>query len=776
MSNPVYDFISQVPPFSSLPQEELMKVSQEITIENFSRGYILSEQGKSLVENLLIIKNGVLKLFYDIHGKKIFTSYLKRGEICGGIAMLMNSSISVWTVEVDKKAFCYMLSKDQFLDLCSRYTFFYEYFVDQYSKRMLDESYASMIATTQAVQFLSGVVPFSFLPEEELETISSNLSIVHYPKGAVLFVQGQSRLDNFYVIQKGAAERYIEENDQKRLRGVLGEGDTYGGISLLLNNGIAVRTLRITEDSYFYILPKKAFFDLCNRYDAITEYFTDTFGKRMLDKSYSAIIAKAIQPQTESHQFFNQPVENIFNRDLVFCEADISIQNAAKIMNRHRCSSIFIKSSEDDFIGVVTDHDLRKKVIANGYNIQRPISDIMSSPITTVSSKALVFEALMSMIQDGIKHLAVIDGEEKVVGIVTNKDMLNAQGQAPFFLIREISEAASLDEIIDKHAQLPVIIKNLIMSGVKSKNVNRLITTISDAILEKLIGFALDEMGPPPSRFVFMIMGSEGRKEQTLKTDQDNAILYENVENASEEMVRKYFLEFGNKICTWLDMAGYAFCKGDVMAKNPKWCQPLSKWKEYFYSWIRAGEPEDLLRSSIFFDFRAAYGDLELVEELRDFLFKSLIGWPGFFRNLTENALYFKPPIGFFRNFVVESKGEHRNKFDIKSAMQPIVDFARIYALKNRIEETNTQERLFQLYIKKGLPWGDYNELEQSYSFMMQLRFVRQVTAIIDDHSKPDNYINPKKLSRIEQTMLKEIFKRIEKLQAKMGMEFTGIG
>ena len=181
------------------------------------------------------------------------------------------------------------------------------------------------------------------------------------------------------------------------------------------------------------------------------------------------------------------------------------------------------------------------------------------------------------------------------------------------------------------------------------------------------------------------------------------------------------------------------------------------------------------LQSSIFFDFRGGYGDKDLIDHLREFLFDSLGGWSGFFRHLTENALHFKPPIGFFRNFVVESKGEHRDSFDIKNAMMPIVDFARIYALKNRIEETNTQERLNQLYLRKILSWQDYNEIELVYSFLMQMRFMRQVTSVIEENEKPDNYINPKKLSSIEQTMLKEIFKSIEKFQSKLSFEFTGL-
>ncbi len=627
---------------------------------------------------------------------------------------------------------------------------------------------------SQALKFLSGVAPFSFLPEEELKKIASEVSMVYYPRDTILFVQERSRIECLYIIQNGAAERYYEQNGKKTLHIFLSKGEVFGGISMLLNDGIAVRTLKINEDSDIYILPKKSFLDTCSRHAVFSEYFTDTFGKRMLDRAYAGIIAKSIRSKEESPQFFSQIVASICTRDLVFCDAKLSIQKAASVMSSNRCSSIFIKKSGGDFVGIITDTDLRKKVIAKGVDIKKPVSEIMSSLIGMISDKALVFEALMAMMQKNIKHLAVTDADEKVIGVVTNSDLVAAQGQSPLFLIREITTADSVEKIIDKHGQLPGLIQNLISSGAKAKNVTRLITTISDAILNKLIGFAIEKSGRPPAGFVFVIIGSEGRKEQTLKTDQDNAIIFEDVSKESEERVKSYFLKLGETVCTWLDQAGYNFCKGDVMAKNPKWCRPLSTWKKYFSAWIHAAGPEDLLQSSIFFDFRGAYGDMDLITELRKHLFDSLVGWPGFFRHLTENALHFKPPIGFFRNFLVESKGEHQNSFNIKSAMTPIVDFARIYALKNKIEETNTQERLYQLYLKKVLSWQEYNELEQAYSFLMQLRFIRQITSVVEENKKPDNYVNPKKLSSIEQTMLKEIFKRIEKIQTKLSFEFTG--
>jgi CBS domain-containing protein len=380
----------------------------------------------------------------------------------------------------------------------------------------------------------------------------------------------------------------------------------------------------------------------------------------------------------------------------------------------------------------------------------------------------------MIMMQEDIRHLGVTDIEDKIVGIISNRDILTAQGQSPVFLIREISTAKNMEEIIDRHNKLPKQIKSLINSGASAKNLTRFITTVSDTILRKILSFTLEKMGPPPARFVFMVLGSEGRNEQTLKTDQDNAIVYEDVSKNLEPAARSYFLKFGEMACNLLDEAGYAFCTGEVMAKNPKWCQPLSAWKRYFSKWIHAAEAEDLLQASIFFDFRGGYGNMSLIENLRMYLFASLEGWSGFFRHLTENALYFKPPLGFFRNFVVESKGEHRNKFDIKSAMTPIVDFARIYALKNKIEETNTLERLYQLQIKNVLKRQEFEELEKAYSFLLQLRFVRQVTAIVDENINPDNYINPKELTRIEQKMLKEIFTRVENFQSKIDFDFIG--
>ncbi len=775
MKTEIVRFLSAMRHFSFLTKNELDTVVSKAVEIRFSKGDTIAVQGKTRIENVLVITAGQLSLYREDGGGRTLTGHIKKGEVFGGITVMLNAGMSLRTAKADSDISAISIPHTIIMDVCRNNKSFYEYFLANFSHNIFD---ASLDAITQAGQvrlFLSGVDPFSFLPEEEVERISGMVSRTFYPKGTVLFVQGKTRVGYLYILQKGAAERYFEENGEKKMRGILSEGEIYGGISILLNDGISVRTMEIIEDSAFYMLPGQIFHEICKKYSVFSDFFSDTFGKRMLSRSYAAIIAKTLQPKEESLQFFNQPLSQIYSRTPLFCDARLSIRDAADAMVRNKSSYAFIQNTNSNQVGIVTEKDFARKVIACGYPIDKPVGEIMSAPLRTISEKALVFEAMMTMMEEDFQHVGVVDGNDKIIGMLSSRDILASQGKSPLFLLREIQIARDIDKIIEKQQQLAGLVRGLIHNGATAQNITRFITAVSDTILNKLMTVTLDEVGMPPVPFVFMIMGSEGRREQTLKTDQDNAIVYQDPEPAVAKAAKTYFLKVGNMVCDLLNEVGYAYCTGEVMAKTPRWCQPLSQWKTYFRDWIQAAGAHDLLQASIFFDFRYGYGDVKLVEELRKYLLSSLTGWSGFFRHLTENALYFKPPLGFFRNFVVESKGRHRNAFDIKSAMTPIVDFARIYALSNDIEETNTMDRLYQLRVKKVISLQEYEELEKAYSFLMQLRFVRQITAVIDDHTKPDNYINPKKLTRIEQTMLKEIFKRVEKFQAKMNFDFIGI-
>ncbi len=721
-----------------------------------------------------MVGSGRLELFFESEGRKVLKGALGRGDVFGAISLIVNAGLSIRTLTVVEDAGLFLMPRNVFRDLCRRHRFIEDHFNAQFDERMQDESYASAIASSQMAHFLARIPPFSFLPEQELAALAPEIRRLFFPGDTRVFVQGESRVDGLYIIQQGAAERFSVDDQQKTLAGVLGEGEMFGGISMLVNDMLAVRSLRTLEDSTFLKLPHQAFFDLCRRHAAFSEFFTDAFGKRMLDRSYAALIAKSRSYSAEPLALLNQPVAGVCSRRLVDCPPELTIRAAAQLMSRNAVSCLLVRAPAGGPAGIVTDNDLRVKVIAEGLDVGRPVADIMSSPLVTVSETAPTSEALMAMMQRRIKHLAVTDARGQVVGLMTHQDMMAAQGDSPLVIVGEVAAAADVSALARTQARLPGMVQGLIRSGTAARHINRVITAISEAMLKRVIEITLAAVGPAPARFVFMILGSEGRKEQTLKTDQDNALVYEDVPPDAEAPVQAYFLRFSESVCRALDRCGYAFCQADVMARNPKLCQPMRVWKRRFTDWIHAAEAEDLLYSSIFFDFRGGWGEVELIGELREHLFRSLVGWSGFFRHLAQNALLYKPPIGFLRNFVVEPRGEHRNKFDIKRAMLPIVDYTRIYALKHSVAETNTLERLSHLLQQGVIAASDANEIEQGYSFLMQLRLARQVAAIVEEGRPPDNYINPRELSGIEQRLLKEIFTRIGSLQTRMSFDFTG--
>jgi CBS domain-containing protein len=621
--------------------------------------------------------------------------------------------------------------------------------------------------------FLSNIEPFSFLPEKEIKHIADLIQVELFNEKKILFRQGISKLEKIYILKEGTAERFYEAIDKNIITDALHKGEIFGGISILLNESVAIRSLEIQDNTSFYTFPKNVFISLCDKYEDFKYYFTNIFGKRMLDKTYSSLIAKKRSDKELSLQFFSNSISSVIRRNVLFCSANNSIKDAAILMKQHRCGSILIKQS-GRFIGITTDQDFRNKVVADELKISNPISDIMSSPLISIQEHSSVFEAFIKIVKAEIKHLAVINNENDAIGVISNSDLINAQGKLPFLFIKEINKAVSYKEISKKQKQLPQSISTLINEGAKAQNINNFVTAITDAILEKLITFAIDELGPPPVKFAFMVMGSEGRKEQTLKTDQDNAIIFEDVNEEELESVNAYFLKLGEHVCNMLDKTGYDFCKGNIMAKNPKWCQPVSIWKKYFKEWIYNASPEALLQISIFFDFRLGYGDSNLVNELRQYLFDILGNGKGFFKYMAANTTHFRLPIGFFGNFIVESKGEFKNTFDIKKPMMLVVDFARIYALQNKISATNTMERLELLYKKNVISEADYNDISHSYSYMMNLRFINQINGIINEGAEPNNNINPKTLSRIEQQTLKEIFKKIE-TRTKLQQDFFGV-
>lgn len=617
---------------------------------------------------------------------------------------------------------------------------------------------------------------FSVLPKKSRDELHSHCSYESHKKGTKLLIQEISTLDRVYFLTKGCARIYFEEHFAKILKKDLLPGDDYGGISILMNDAVSTRTLEAVEDCVFMTLDATVFLQLCGDYGEFRDYFTARFGKCMLNKSYAGIILRHIRDKEFNLPFFNQPISAMFKANLSSIERGETIQSAAEKMSRTNASALLVKNSDQTIDGLVTDADLKTRVLAGGLSPLKPVETVMSSPVITIPAEEQVFDAFITMTSRDKRHLVVTNRSGDIAGIITEKDLISAQANATCLLVKTIKSARSMDELKGFHSRLSEHLLDPIKNGSNPEYVTKLITAFSDAILDRIIRFTLDELGEPPCRFSFIIMGSEGRDEQTLISDQDNALIYEDIEDPQQlEAARKFFTRFSEQVCTRLNTAGFRFCDGNNMAMNPKWCRPLSVWKDYFANWVRSMNPEKTLYSSIFFDFRGAWGAFELADELKSFLLSSIEDARGILRCLTENSLQFRPPVSFFGKFIVEEKGKHNGSFDIKKTLLPIIDFARIHALKEGIRSTNTLTRLYRLYTKNRLTSAEYLNLIRAYNYMMNLRFLRQITTIMDEEEEPDNYINPSNLSTLDQAVLKEIFKIIDRIQQKLKVEFIGV-
>ena len=354
----------------------------------------------------------------------------------------------------------------------------------------------------------------------------------------------------------------------------------------------------------------------------------------------------------------------------------------------------------------------------------------MTSNLISINSNALIFEVLLMMHSNSVHHLVLKDNDGKNLGIISSEDLMQIQRGSASFLIGEIEKSVSTEEIIPCHQRLPGMVKALVDSGAKTKNITKIISSVSDSILKRLIELTIAELGKPPLPFSFIAFGSEGREEQTLITDQDNAIIYHSGNEQESKEARNYFLKLGEIVCKELDRTGISYCEGNNMANNPEWVQSLKTWKEKFSGWIINSTPDDLLRLGIFFDFKSAFGEDQLVEELRSHVLKVAENKAAFFQHLTINCLRHKPPVGLLGKIVVSSSGDHPETFDIKKAMMPLIEAARIYSLRYSVAETNTLNRFHSLFEKNILNRVTYREMVQTYNFLMYIRMKHQVSSV----------------------------------------------
>ncbi|WP_237144857.1 DUF294 nucleotidyltransferase-like domain-containing protein [Pontibacter pamirensis] len=618
--------------------------------------------------------------------------------------------------------------------------------------------------------------PFNVLSEDVLQGVAELLQEVKYTKDTPIYHQEVTKMRGVDIIAEGEYEAFFYDSEHnKRVIEHHHKGYCYGGVSVLLNRKRSLRSVIAKKGTVVYFLHRRDFRALCQTNEAFFQFFTAEFGKRMINDEYAHFVKKPTtfeQNYIASDQLYSRRIESIEYRNLVSCGQDTPIFEAAKWMAEHKVSCLFVKDSQGNIIGYVTDITLRDNVVARQVQVQEPVSSIMDNPIVSIPTEAYVYEAILLMFRTQTRYL-LVEENGQYLGFISRNKLLSEQAQSPFMFIQSVRLARSVEELRRRWEKVPEIVYQLLSRGVKPEIVNQVITTVSDTIALKVIEGVIDEMGTPPAKFAFIVLGSEGRKEQTLKTDQDNAIIYEDKANEQRELVRKYFLAFADQVSERLDKIGFSFCTGGYMAKNTKWTHSLSHWKRNYVSWMKEPDPDKVMKFSAFFDCRYIFGEAAIMDELKVFLDEELQKPLGrFLFHMANNAMQYEPPLTYFRNIKTFTVGS-QEVFNIKKAMTPIVDMVRVYALQNRIFKTNTGERLEALMEIGVLKEREYQELMQSYYYLMSMRLKKQAVQIINDKSEPENYIDIRSLTKIEQVTIKEIFKTISNFQTNVKVKFT---
>jgi CBS domain-containing protein len=634
-----------------------------------------------------------------------------------------------------------------------------------------DDAHAADPSSVKA--FLRSVRPFCDLDDAVLEDLSEKFTIDFYPKGTLILEQDVTEVTRLYLISRGGVKVYLTDAEHAvTLKDFRGEGGYFGALGIIRGSR-ANLNVETVEDTFCYLLEGEIFLDLIQTNAHFAHYYLKRFSEEVVGTAYMELRSNKVRARAQDGLYlFTTEVGDVVKRQLEVISGSETIQKVAARMSELQIGSLLVHDQQGTIIGIATDNDLRAKVVAEGLSYSTPVEQVMSCPVETIPTSAVCFDALLHMMNRQVHHLAIETGG-RIVGVVTAHDIMVHQGTSPISLFREIGAQRKIEGLYSLSEKVPLVVRTLIEEGAKANNITRLIAVLNDHIVNRVLMLLEDELGPAPYPFCWLMLGSEGRQEQTFKTDQDNALIYETPPEDWEQIKagKLYFRRFGNLAIQHLAACGYPLCKGEMMASNPKWRKPFATWQNYFDRWMNAPEPQAVLHATIFFDFRAGYGNTTLAERLRDHLVTVAPTRSIFLMHLAKDCLSTRPPLSFFRNFIVEKDGDHKNRLDIKTrGLVPFVDFGRVMALKHGIRETNTLARLQAVADANLIPRDLYTETREAYEYQMQLRLVHQI-AMMERGLTPNNYIDPAELSDLEKQTLKEAFAVINRIQGYIKTE-----
>jgi CBS domain-containing protein len=462
----------------------------------------------------------------------------------------------------------------------------------------------------------------------------------------------------------------------------------------------------------------------------------------------------------------------------VTCAPDTTVVQLARQMLREGVGSILVVGADGAPLGIITDRDLRSKVVAEGRDpTAARAGEIMSAPLVTIAPDAFAFEALLAMTRREIHHLVVVDGG-RPVGVVSSRDFLLLQATHPVLLAREITRAVSMDALITRARQVTGLVRRLVGEGASAYDVGQIVAELNDRIVVRVLALAagaLEEAGEdaPPGAYCWMAFGSEARREQTLRTDQDNGLVYADPPPYLATRAAAYYARLADAAIEGLVSVGFPRCEGDFMASNPRWCQPLSAWSARLERWIANPSPEQILPASLVLDLRPVAGAHELTATLRGLIGDLAPGQRNFHALLANDVVARRVPLTLFGNVAVARRGPHRGRVDVKGAggMQ-LAGTARLLALELGLAETNTIERFRVAGERSHYRADEIREITDAYQHLMRLRLVHQLDQLA--RGEPlDNYVDPYRLSHADHLLFRDALKTVRRVQAGLRDRFV---
>ena len=604
--------------------------------------------------------------------------------------------------------------------------------------------------------------PFDRLESEWLDQIAASVEIAYYRDGSTIQEYGEP-IDTLRYVRSGAVEVYRHNGE---LYNRLSEGDIFGHTGLLHKRQVRFPA-RAIEDTLLYLIPGEVFDRLCNEDDQFAD-FVELSGPRL---------KSAVEQNERENDLMVTRVRRLLSRTPVMIEETATVRDAATMMTEHHVSAILLlaRTSDDDdrgfageegthwrVTGILTDQDFRVRVLAAGGSVETRLVDIKHDQLVTIQSDESVYEAMLAMLRNNVHHLPVLH-RRRPVGVVHLSDIVRYETHSSLYLVSNIFNQGSVKGLVRLMPDVRAAFLRLVSDGATSQMIGEAMSSIGRSLIRRLIELAEEELGPAPVPYCFMVNGSMARNDQTIATDQDNALILD--DSFDPEQHDAWFKAMAKRVSDGLNACGYPYCNGGIMATNDKWRQPLSVWRGYFEEWISEPDPERLLHSSIFFDLEAVHGEERFVEQLQDLIARRASQSPLFLAAMARNALNRTPPLGFFRTFVMEKDGRHNNSINIKRrGTAPLIDVIRIHALAVGSRSQNSFDRLDDITRADTLPAGQADKLRYALEFLSMVR-IRHQAHDLRHHHAPDNNIEPENVSDQDRHNLKDAFQVLSNAQ-----------